>query len=280
MITLPIDPEVVLGPLTLSWHGIFAALGILVGLALSRRFGQERDLDDDRLLGLAMAIVFAGVVGARALYLLEHEPGDLLRPAEWLGTNGFSFYGALVAGAVVAIVYVWRVGVGLIYADAVAAGFGLAMAVGRVGDVLIGEHFGQPSDLPWAIRYTDPEARVPSTEIAYHPGALYEGLLGLLIFAAIWPRRHHFPHPGALLATVVGLYALGRFVIFFWRVDSETLVAGLNGAQLISLGLVAASAAALVIIRRLAPRRRAGPGGRRTLRRNSKSRSGRRIPGA
>jgi phosphatidylglycerol:prolipoprotein diacylglycerol transferase len=248
VITISIAPELDLGPVSISWHGLFIALGILVAFAFSTRFGRERGLDENRLFTLVTVVVLAGIVGARALFLLEH--GDLLRPAEWFGTTGFSFYGALVAGGGAAVAYALRTRIGLVYADAMAAGFGLGMAIGRIGDILAGEHFGQPSDLPWAIQYSNPDSMVPSTEVAYHSGALYESLLGLLIFAVIWPRRDRFRHPGSLLASVVGLYSLGRFVIFFWRVDSETVVAGLDGAQLISLGLVAASAVALLIIQR------------------------------
>ena len=246
VITISIAPELDLGPFSISWHGLFIALGILVAFALGIRFGRERGLDEDRLFALVAVVVLAGIVGARALFLLEH--GDLLRPGEWFGTTGFSFYGALVAGPAAALLYARRSGAGLSYVDAMAAGFGLGMAIGRIGDILIGEHYGQASDLPWAIQYTNPDSMVPSTEIAYHSGALYEAIVGLLIFAVVWPRRDRFRRPGSLLATVVGLYSLGRFVIFFWRVDSDTVVAGLDGAQLISLGLVAASAAALWVI--------------------------------
>ena len=259
VITISIPPELDLGPLAISWHGLFIAVGILVAFTFSTRFGRERGLDEDRLFSLLGVVVLAGVVGARALFLLEH--GDRLRPGEWLGTSGFSFYGALVAGAGAGLLYARRAGTGPIYVDAMAAGFGLGMAIGRIGDILIGEHVGQASDLPWAIRYTNPDAMVASTEIAYHPGALYEALVGLLIFALIWPQRDRFRRPGLLLAAVIALYSLGRFVIFFWRVDSETVVAGLDGAQLISLGLAATSAAAFWIIRRRPlppPSRKAG----------------------
>ena len=46
--------------------------------------------------------------------------------------------------------------------DAAASGFGLGMAIGRIGDLLIGEHLGDPSTLPWAVQYTNPEALAPS----------------------------------------------------------------------------------------------------------------------
>ena len=59
----------------------------------------------------------------------------------------------------------WR-RLGLRYLDALAAGFPLGMAIGRIGDVINGEHYGPVSDLPWAIRNTHPDADVPSNELA------------------------------------------------------------------------------------------------------------------
>ena len=113
------------------------------------------------------------------------------------------------------------------------------MTVGRIGDVINGEHYGPASDLPWAVRNSHPEAEVPSNEIAYHSGGLYEVVLGLAMFAVVWPLRNRLGAPGALICTVVGLYAAGRFVMFFARSDSEDLLLGLSGAQWTSLGLLA-----------------------------------------
>jgi len=128
------------------------------------------------------------------------------------------------------------------YLDALAFGFPLGMAVGRLGDVINGEHFGPRSDLPWAFRHTHPDALTPSPDVAYHSGGFYEVVLSLAILAIVWPRRDRLTRPGSVLWLVIGLYAAGRFAMFFVRSDSETLLAGLNGAQWTSLGLLAVAA--------------------------------------
>jgi phosphatidylglycerol:prolipoprotein diacylglycerol transferase len=263
VITIGTDPTIDIGPLSIAWHGLMTAVGIAIGSILALRFARERDLDQERVFDLLVVLVVAGFVGARLLFLLEDDPGALLRPADWLGTEGYSIYGAIVGGPAAAAIYLRLRGGGLPYLDALAAGFPLGLAVGRVGDILIGEHHGGPSELPWAIAYSDPDAKVPSPEVAYQPGALYESLLGLLMFALLWPLRDRFRTPGLMLATVVGIYAAGRFVIFFARSDSPQLALGLSNGQWISLGLIALTIAAALWLRRregppaTAPRTRA-----------------------
>lgn len=250
--TIDLAPEFEVGPLTVAWHGLMTAVGVLVALWLALRFARERKLVGDLVTQAAVAMVFAGLLGSRAYYLVENDPGALVRPGEWFSTNGFAFYGAVLAG-VPAAWFALRETTGRVrYLDALAAGFPLGMAVGRTGDLILGEHYGRPSDLPWAVAYSHPDAAVPQTGVAYESGALYEIVAAALIFAVIWPLRHRFKKSGTLLCTVVALYAIARFALFFAVRDADVVAFGLRQAQLTSVALLAIAIAALVAIRRAA----------------------------
>ncbi|MBA2763212.1 MAG: prolipoprotein diacylglyceryl transferase [Thermoleophilaceae bacterium] len=242
VITIGIDPTIELGPLTLAWHGFAIALGVLAGAWVAARYARERGLDPERVTSLVLIVALSGIVGARFFYLAVAEPGALLRPQEWVGTTGFAFYGALILAPIAVALYLRRERLTPRYLDALAAGFPLGMAVGRIGDVINGEHYGPPSDLPWAFRYTHPDADVPSTVLAYHSGGFYEVVLALGMLAVVWPLRHRLRRPLMLLWAVIALYGAGRFVMFFFRSDSEALALGLNEAQWTSLALMAAAA--------------------------------------
>ncbi len=250
-IELHVDPVLELGPLSVAWHGLMIAVGIGVGAWLARRFARERRLDTEALFDLVVLLSLSGIVGARLLWLVES--GSISDPGEWLGTRGFSFYGGILFGLPALAIYLRRERLGVRYLDALAAGFPLGMAVGRIGDVINGEHFGPPSELPWAIRYTHPDAEVPSGALAYHPGGLYELVLALAILALLWPLRRRFTTPGVLLWTVIALYSAGRFAMFFVRSDSDEWALGLVTSQWVSLGLtgIALTGIALVRQRRL-----------------------------
>jgi phosphatidylglycerol---prolipoprotein diacylglyceryl transferase len=246
VITINIDPFVGLGPLTLAWHGIMTAVGLAAGAGLATVRARELRLDSQRVVSAAALMAVAGVAGARVLWLAEH--GRLLQPAEWAGTRGYSIYGGILAGVIAGALYLLRDGATRVYLDALAAGFPLGLAVGRVGDVINGEHFGPPSDLPWAFRYTHPDAEVPSAAVAYHSGGFYEVVLGLAMLAVLWPLRRRLGQ-GLMFLTVIALYSGGRFVMFFWRSDSEQALGGLDTAQLTSLALLVASLAAIAVLR-------------------------------
>jgi len=244
VITLDADPELQVGPLTLAWHGIGIAAGIGVGWLIAGRYAKRRELDRERLLNVVLVMILSGMVGARAFYLLLNDPAALVRSGDWLGTRGFAFYGAMILGTLSVGIYLRRARLGLRYLDALAAGFPLGMAVGRIGDVINGEHHGPPSDAPWAIRYLHPDADVPSSAVAYHPGGLYEIVVALVIAPIVWWLSRRLSRPGMLLWAVIGLYAAGRFLIFFYRSDSEPLALGLEEAQWTSIGLIAAAGTA------------------------------------
>lgn len=250
VITISIDPNLEIGPITLAWHGLMTGIGLLIALWLGLRFARECHLSRDLVTRAAFAVGLAGLVGARFYYLIENDPGALLRPADWVSSTGFAFYGAVLAGVPAGWLALRGIAGSARYLDALAAGFPLGMTVGRIGDLILGEHYGLPTDLPWGVAYTDSDALVPRTGIAYESGALYEIVAAGVIFALIWPLRHRFRHPGVLLCTVVALYAAARFAIFFAVRDAGVVAFGLRQAQLTSVALLIVAAAAMLGIRR------------------------------
>jgi len=238
VITIDIDPEIHLGPLTLAWHGITIALGIVIGAVAASRWLRERGLDTEPMYTIAGLAALGGIVGARIFYLFEHDPGGLLAPDRLIGDQGFTFDGGIILAAVLIALYVRRTGLSGRYLDAGAAGLALGVAIGRIGDVINGEHYGERSTFALAVRNAHPDALTPNPTFAYHNGGLYEVLLAAAIFAVVWPLRHRLARTGDLAWLVLGLFAAGRFFEFFLRGDSPQLALGLSNAQWTSLVLL------------------------------------------
>jgi phosphatidylglycerol:prolipoprotein diacylglycerol transferase len=259
VITIGIDPTIELGPVTIAWHGLMIAIGIVVGGVAVALDARRRGLDPERVYAIGMILVIGALVGGRAFYLLEH--GELDDLGAWLGTTGFTFYGGFIAAALGIAYYIRRQRLSVSYLDAIAAGLPLGLAIGRIGDVFNGEHYGPASSFFLAVRNTHPDALTPNPELAYHSGGLYEVLIGAIVFAIVWPLRTRLQRPLALTWLMLALLALGRFFEFFLRSDSADLALGLENAQWTSLALlaVAATGAWLTLGRRPTPRGHAQP---------------------
>jgi phosphatidylglycerol---prolipoprotein diacylglyceryl transferase len=258
VITIGIDPYIEIGPVTLAWHGLTIAVGILVGGLAAAYDARRRGLEPDRLYAIALILMVGALVGGRAFYLLEHGRLDDL--GAWFSSTGFTFYGGFIAAALGIVWYVRRERLSLSYLDAVAAGLPLGIAVGRIGDVINGEHYGPASHFFLAVRNTHPDALTPSPDVAYHSGGLYEVLIALLVFAIAWPLRKRLERrPLALMWLVLGLFAVGRFFEFFLRSDSGDLALGLEIAQWTSLLLLAVVAVGAWLTLGRRPRRGTRP---------------------
>lgn len=256
VITIGIDPTIELGPITIAWHGLTIAIGIVIGGIAVALDARRRRLDPERVYAIGMILVIGALLGGRAFYLLEH--GQLDDPGAWLGTTGFTFYGGFIAAALGIAYYIRRERLSISYVDAIAAGLPLGLAVGRVGDVINGEHYGPASNFVLAVRNSRPDALTPNPELAYHSGGLYEVMIGAIVFAIAWPLRKRLQRPLALMWLVVALLATGRFFEFFRRSDSADLALGLEIAQWTSLLILAIAAAGawLTLGHRPAPRGR------------------------
>jgi phosphatidylglycerol:prolipoprotein diacylglycerol transferase len=259
VITIGIDPTIEVGPFTLAWHGLTIAIGVLVGGLAAAYDARRRGLDPERLYAVGLILVAGALVGGRAFYLLEH--GRLDDAGAWFGTTGFTFYGGFIAAALGIVYYIRRGRLSLFYLDAIAAGLPLGIAVGRIGDVINGEHYGPATDFFLSVRNTHPDALTPSPEVAYHSGGLYEVLIAAIVFAIAWPLRRRLKRPLELMWLVIALFAVGRFLEFFLRSDSADLALGLEIAQWTSLALLAVAGAGAWLTLRPRPSEQPPPEG-------------------
>jgi phosphatidylglycerol---prolipoprotein diacylglyceryl transferase len=237
--TIVVAPTFEVGPLTLSWHGLMTAVGLLLGMLVARHLAGARAADPEAALGMAAVGAVSGLIGARLFYLAQADPGRLLTP--WRdASTGFAFYGTVIAALPAVALYLRVTGRPVLeHLDVLALAFPLGMAVGRVGDLLNGEHYGPPTDLPWGVTYTDAAAHVPQVGVAYHSGALYEIAFVAVLAVVLLAGHRRLRRPGDALWVVLGAYSLGRLVVFSWVSDVEVVALGLRQAQWTSLFLIA-----------------------------------------
>lgn len=243
-IEIGLDPEIGrIGGLLLAWHGVFVVLGIAVGVYVALLMARRRGFSDDDFYSVALVAVVAGVVGARTLFIAENW--ELFENDVWrvfrVNEGGISIYGAIIGGILGGVLYgVWKglpISKGL---DAGAVGLILGQAIGRIGDVINGEHISESSNLPWAVEYS--HVNSPSFGLgAQHPAVAYEMLGDLLIFGVLLLVLSRVSKRDGVVFFSYGLlYSVMRFGVSFLRLDNEPAL-GLRMAQLVALGVIAVS---------------------------------------
>lgn len=243
-IDINIDPTIfTAGPFTLTWHGLFTAVGIICGVSLSVYLAKKDGIPSDVGEEIALVAVPAAIVGARLFYCLEHFDTFKDDPAKivtGITDGGITLYGGLIAGVVSGVVYAlwrkWPIAIGL---DAAAPGMILGQGIGRIGDLINGEHHGTASSLPWAFKYTNPNTLAELGK-SVHPTAGGYELIGDFLICAIllFVCRRRFKSPGLVFCAYVVIYGVLRFFLSYFRLDEREYF-GISDAQMVSAALVA-----------------------------------------
>lgn len=211
---------------------------------------------DDRVYLYAIAVLVGGLVTARLGHVVDNWASygaDLGRIVS-LGGGGIAVTAAPIGSTVAGILAARRLRLPVGYMlDVAAIGIVAGLAVGRVGDLINGEHHAVAcSGLAWCVRYTHPETLGQATLV--HPVVAYDGLLDLVIAAAAylyWRRIRGRAPEGRAYVVVLGLYGLGRALTSLLRLDPVVL-AGLQEAQLLGLAYALAALPLLAVLERRA----------------------------
>ena len=235
------------GDFEITSFGVLVAVGALVGIWI---FGRELKRSGLPIAGVdaAVAGVIGGLIGAKLLWTLEFS-GEAPVTDLLFSRGALSWFGGLIGGVGTGLWMLRRGRISIVPALAAATpALAVGHAIGRIGCFMVGDDYGRPSNLPWAVAF--PEG-LPPTSVPVHPTQLYEAIaLAGVAWALIrWRRK------GVADAVVLGRYLVLagsiRFAIEFIRINLR-VVGPLTLAQLIAMSLVAAGVT--VILRAPFPR--------------------------
>lgn len=215
---------------TLHTFGVLLAVAFLAAMWWVVRAARRDVLMPDQLMSLVVWAIVGGLLGAKALLILRSLPEYLVQPSpfEWfsLTESAGDFYGGFLGALAACVIYfrrhpelpVWRT------ADLCAPAIALGQSIGRIGCFMAGDDYGRPTNVPWAIAFTDPEAyRIGGAPVGVplHPVQLYESLvcLALFVFLAWLSRRKQFE--GEIILSYTLLYAISRFLLETFRGDAD-----------------------------------------------------------
>ena len=264
-ISIGINPNLInAGNFILSWHGVMTFIAVAVAVWLVARWGAKEGMIVDSIYSVSVWAIIGGVIGARVLHVIDfweevykHDFVSVF--LVWSG--GIAIYGAILGGFAGGALYiivrnsdwflsVWRTvfpfmgeahranlpSIGRL-ADITAPALLIAQAIGRIGDIINGEHYAKMTDLPWGVIYTHPNSpgifRPPT-----HPAVGYELLFDLVLLAAIWPLRDRLRPNGMFFTLYLATYSIGRFFLSFLREEFNEYFGALNEAQVVAILVV------------------------------------------
>ena len=264
-ISIGINPNLIdIGNFILSWHGVMTFIAVAVAVWLVARWGAKEGMIVDSIYSVSVWAIIGGVVGARVLLVIDfweevYKHDFISVFLVWSG--GIASYGAILGGFAGGALYIivrnsewflslWRTifpfmgeahranlpSIGRL-ADITAPALLIAQAIGRIGDIINGEHYAKMTDLPWGVIYTHPDSpgifRPPT-----HPAVGYELLFDLVLLAAIWPLRDRLRPNGMFFTLYLATYSIGRFFLSFLREEFNEYFGALNEAQVVAILVV------------------------------------------
>jgi len=214
----------------LHTFGIFLAAAYLAALYWLMRGVRREGLNPERATALGMWVIIGAILGAKALMVLRSLPVYLENPSDlWsLGTiqSAGDFYGGFIGALIAAMIFFarhpdvprWRM------ADLCGPAIALGQAIGRIGCFMAGDDYGSPTNLPWAVAFTHPDAAEiggAPLGVPLHPVQIYESLICLgLFFFLVWLARQK-KFDGQIILAYSIIYAIARFLLEYVRGDAD-----------------------------------------------------------
>jgi len=215
---------------TLHTFGLLLAAAYLAAFFWLLRAGRREGLDVDALTSLGFWAIGGALIGAKALMIVRDFPEYAAVPSDLFSlsllTSAGDFYGGFIGALIASAIFFrrqsqlpfWRT------ADLCGPAIALGQAIGRIGCLMAGDDYGRPTDVPWAVTFTDPDAASiggAPLGIPLHPVQLYESIVCLILFAILvrLSRRKRFD--GEVILAYTLLYAVARFILEFYRGDAD-----------------------------------------------------------
>ncbi|HEX6231234.1 MAG TPA: prolipoprotein diacylglyceryl transferase family protein [Actinomycetota bacterium] len=269
------------GDFAISPHGIGIAIGYLFGAWILTHEGPKRGVSVEHINTMVFWSLIGTIIGARLFYVIGHfSEFDSLWEMLALWEGGLTLLGGIAGAVLINVPLFRRFGYSFFQVmDGAVIGLSFGIAFGRIGDLIIGDHFGKPTSWLLAFQYqggdpagfacaadvcrttleggraleltregatlTSSAGEVLGTGVGIHQTALYDMVGATLLFLTLYALSRRPRRLGVLTLTFAAWYGTTRVIEDFLRIDKR--IFGMTGSQwtgmtvaLISLAILAA----------------------------------------
>src|SRR6266516_5131708 len=216
-------PWLCLGSFALSMYSLMFLCAFIAGGIVTYLEAKRLNRATEAILRVALGALAGGLIGAKLSMLVFLGPATFIKDLPYLWYSGQAWTGAFFGGYAGVLIVKRFNSITYSTGDIFALALPLAQAIGRLGNLLGGDPFGLPSNLPWAITLYG---------VRRQPSALYELVLDMILFVIIMLLRDRMPRPGDLFKLYIVGYCSLRFVVDFTRADPR-VIPGLTLVQVL-----------------------------------------------
>ncbi len=258
----------IFGGIPIHSFGLMLATAFLTSSYVLRKLFKNAGFPEAVAEQVVLTAAIAGLAGSKLYFLLFESFERFMRhPLEMLFSGaGLTWYGGLVLAMICIMILIRRRKLPLLRSvDLISVPLPLGYGIGRIGCHLAGDgDYGLPYNGIFATNYSKgivpPSQAFYGTEVAKdypngivpndtlcHPTPVYETAVSVLIFFVLWQTTRNKNLPAGFQISLYFILAgFERFFIEFLRLNPK-VAWDLSGAQLISLGSVAAGAVWMMI---------------------------------
>ena len=207
-------PWLRLGSFALSMYSLMFLCAFIAGGIVTYLEAKRLNRATEAILRVALGALAGGLIGAKLSMLVFLGPATFIKDLPYLWYSGQAWTGAFFGGYAGVLIVKRFNSITYSTGDIFALALPLAQAIGRLGNLLGGDPFGLPSNLPWAITQYG---------VRRQPSALYELVLDMILFIVILRLRDKLPRSGDLFKLYVVSYCSLRFLVDFTRADPHVL---------------------------------------------------------
>lgn len=239
------------------WYGVIIATGFLLALIYGMTNAKRFGLDLNRMLDVVLVTTPVAILCARTYYVIFdgvklESVADFFGFGESSGIAGLAIYGgvigAFVTGAIMCLICKINI---LDMFDIAAIGFLIGQGIGRWGNFINQEAYGDFTGSSWWGMQSERTIREMGEEGLVHPCFLYESIWCIIGFIVL----HYFSKKRKFSGQIVLMYGVwygfGRAFIELLRTDS-LMLGNIRVSSLLSFLLCIAAATLLVVFSRKA----------------------------
>ena len=264
--------------------GLMVATAFLVCHYLLKKEFNNKNIDEKIIDDIIFYAVISAIIGSKIYYIIETQSFNIfftniqnifikLFSANFSGFilelqslgSGLVFNGGFICALLLISFYIYKHKLDFLYlADIVTPYILLGHAIGRIGCFLVGDDYGLPSKLPWAVSFPDglPTTTIntfmtnfsflnytrddltfyliegQNSVISVHPTQIYEMILYFIGFVFIKQFYIYLSFKkGSIFSIYLIIGGFSRFIVEFLRTN-ERYILNLSSAQYISIVMI------------------------------------------